>query len=283
MSSDTAEADPQAGNAANLAALCDALDQVRIARPAAVQVLTVVDDPNTDSPKVAATVELDPALTAQIMRLANSAFYGMSGRVGNTGFAVTVIGFSAVRSLAAMNATGLDDANQPTPAGFWRHAAASAAGCAAVAGRFGIPRNDAFAAGLLHDLGTALLHRFDPGAHAALLAEHGHDGRALRDAEAEVFGLGHDQAAARVLGAWRFPEAFVNAVGRHHESSANASPFDRVLMAGDLLAQLATGEQVLGEADTIALQLAGIEESELPELLAITAERCDEILATLPS
>ena len=48
----------------------------------------------------AGAIEVDPTFAAQIMRLANSAYYGMSGKVGNTGFAVSVIGFAAVRSMA---------------------------------------------------------------------------------------------------------------------------------------------------------------------------------------
>jgi len=121
-----------------LAELHKMLDSVIIARPAAVRVLAVVDDRNASAQKVAGAIEADPDFSAQIMRLANSAYYGMSGKIGNVGFGVAVIGFSAVRSLAALNATGLDQPDRPKPDGFWQHAAASAAGCAVVASRYGI-------------------------------------------------------------------------------------------------------------------------------------------------
>ena len=264
------------------------MEGVRIARPAAVHVLGVVDDPRADAPRVASAIELDPALTAQIMRLANSAFYGMSGRVGNTGFAVTVIGFSAIRSLAALNATGLDDPTTPKPAQFWAHAAAAAAGCSMVAAHFSVPRNDAFAAGLLHDLGGALLHRFDRDTHQRLLMEHGNDSVELRDAEADEFGLGHDAAAARVLGAWRFPELFVSAVARHHEPSELVSDFDRVVAGGNALAELASMSGEGADDGDPAAHLAvlaaiGIEGEVVAELVEQTAERAAEISATLPS
>ncbi len=226
---------------ADLAQLCDALDAVSIARPAAIQVLSVIDDPNADAPKVAAAVEGDPAFATQVMRLANSAFYGMSGRVSNTGFAVTVIGFSAIRSLAAVTATGLDRADRPKPDGFWFHAAATAAGCSVVAPRFGLAKGDAFAAGLLHDLGIALLHGYDTTAHQGLLALHGADGVALDAAELEAFGMGHSAAAARVLSAWRFPKTFVEAVAVHHgdPSSSDDGPIAQAVRVGDLLADAA--------------------------------------------
>ncbi len=294
--------------------LTRALDTMTIARPAAVQVLGIVDDPNATVPRLASAIELDPALTAQIMRLANSAFYGMSGRVGSASFAVTVIGFSAVRSLAAVNATGLDDPGVAKPARFWEHAAACAAGCSAVAPIFGIANGDAFAAGLLHDLGIALLHRFDPAAHSALITKWGHDGVALRDAEEVTLGLGHDEAAARVLRAWNFPDAMVDAIAMHHRPLEGAEPFTRLVAAGDGLAELAdlqreamltSGRPLIGDdsgeddvedeppAWSVAgdpacapvverLLTAGVPGDQIEALVTSTSLKAAEILASLP-
>ena len=264
-------------------ALCRTLDEVRIARPAAIQVISVVDDPNANAQKVAGTIESDPGLTAQIMKLANSAFYGVSGKVGNTGFAVTVIGFSAVRSLAAVNATGLDKPGVPIPADFWRHAACAAAGASAVAGIIGIPVGDAFASGLLHDLGSALIHGFDPAAHQLLLDEHGSDGFALRQAEEIAFGLGHDAVAARVLESWKFPEEFVTAVACHHVLPEAPSKFVRVVAAGDALAALIAENSIDGEDPTALLEQMGIPLDKVPELVESAAARAEDIMASLPS
>lgn len=259
--------------------LCAALDALTIERPAAVQVLSTVDDPRADAQKVAAAVELDPPFAAQILKLANSAYYGMSGRVGSAGFAVTVIGFSAVRSLAALHATGLESANRPKPEGFWTHAAGAAAGCSNVADRYGIAKGDAFAAGLLHDLGTALLHGFDPAGHRHLIEAHGHDGEGLAAAETRTYGLGHDAAAARVLGTWRFPEAFVQAVADHHRIERHEPPFVTAVRVGDLLAHLTERDD-----DTARAQLldAGIAPDEIDGLIELTARRTADILVSLP-
>lgn len=280
--------------------LTKALDEMTMARPAAVQVLSIVDDPNATVPRLAGAIELDPAFTTQIMRLANSAFYGMSGRVGNANFAVTVIGFSAVRSLAAVNATGLDSADVPKPQNFWEHAAATAAACAAVAPIYAIPNGDAFAAGLLHDLGTALLHRFDPAAHSALVAKWGSDGVALRDAEVATLGMGHDEAAARVLRAWNFPDAMVEAVTRHHFPLDGAEPFTKMVVAGDMISQLidahhaavgtvdgdATDPAIAPDPAIVAaretLVAAGIKEDQIDALVEATALKAYEVFASLP-
>jgi len=257
--------------------LCRALDSVSVAKPAAMRVLSVVDNPNANAQMLAGAIEVDPTFAAQIMRLANSAYYGMSGKVGNTGFAVSVIGFAAVRSMAAISATGLST-QSAIPDGFWRHAAGAAAGASLVAVRFGLPAADCFAAGLLHDVGTAFLHGFDQQGHLALIAEHGTDGAGLAAAEAERYGMGHDAAAAHVLATWKFPAPFVEAVARHHEVM-EGNPLASAVRMGDLLA---LQSEVVDEAVAGELVAAGLPIEEHEELVAATSERALEILSTLP-
>lgn len=260
------------------AELCRALDSLSVARPAAMRVLTVVDNPNTSARRVAEAIELDPTFAAQIMRLANSAYYGMSGRVGNTGFAVTVIGFAAVRSMAAMSASGISSAT-PMPDRFWMHAAAAGVGASLVAPHYGLVPADCLAAGLLHDLGAVFLHGFDRAQHRKLIAEHGRDGVGLAEAEAEAFGMSHDAAAAHVLASWKFPPSFVEAVAWHHRATAG-HPLATAVRVGDLLAHIADG--TADATATTDLVLAGIPVEDHEELVAATSERADEILATLP-
>ncbi|NLA34429.1 MAG: HDOD domain-containing protein [Actinobacteria bacterium] len=252
------------------------LDGIALAQPAAVSVLTLVDNANTTTPQLAAAIECDPTFTAQVMRLANSAYYGLSGRVGNTSFAITVVGFAAVRSLAAMNAAGLTGSNT-VPDGFWAHAAAAAAGASAVASALGVVAADCFAAGLLHDVGIAFLHSLYPDRYPALLAEHGAHSDTLCDAERHEFGMSHAEVAAYVLETWRFPPQFVAAV-RHHHGDVN-DPFSRAVILGEALALSTVGANP--HAETL-LTDAGIVGAERDELIAYTAERAEEVLSSLP-
>jgi HD-like signal output (HDOD) protein len=268
----------------DLDALHRSLDSVSVARPAAAHVLAVVDDPTASAQRVAASAELDPVFAAQLIKLANSAYYGMSGRVGNTSFAVTVIGFSAVRSLAALSASGLDATGKPKPEGFWLHAAAAAAGCSSVAAHFGLVTGDAFAAGLLHDLGLALLHAFDRDLHQSLIDRWGADAAALNAAEATAFGLSHAAAASRVLAAWRFPDDFVAAVAGHHGDEPPATPLAAAVRIGDVLAHARDRDaDGLTPQECEQLTAAGIREDQWEDLLESTRLRTTEITASLPS
>lgn len=125
------------------------------------------------------------------------------------------------------------------PANFWEHAARVAAGASLVARYRGLPPGDAFSAGLLHDLGRALLFRHDPQQYQELETLHGVDTLAMCAAEREAFGLDHAEAAAMVLEQWRLPHALVDAVRLHHH------PFDdvdgrvaRFVLVGEALAEL---------------------------------------------
>lgn len=258
---------------------------------AAMRVLWLADDPNSSSDDLAAVVSADPALTTRIMRMANSAYYGLSGKVKSSAFAITVLGFSTVRSLAAAAAAGVMGDDKAIPAGFWNHAAASATAASLVAHRVSAPRADAFSLGLLHDLGRSILHRLDPDLYTSVCDSVFQTGVTLRQAERAAYGIDHAQAAARVLKAWRFADDFIEALANHHEDPSMArTPLARAIVGGEALARVAmasTEEQpgygpdaeATDEPDqAAALAIAGID-ADAVDALATQVRREAEALA----
>lgn len=206
----------------------------------ALRVLHVADDTKSSAADLAEAVAVDPVLTAQAMRLANSAYYGLSRRVRSAEFAVSVLGFATIRSLAASFAAGTLHKGVRLPEHFWGHAAATAVGTAFVSTRLEVNRAEAFSLGLLHDLGGALLCRHDPGGYAFVEAdEAARDSRRSMLVERDVLGIDHADAGAVVLEAWRFPAAIVDAIAAHHDHpTAHDSKQRRALAAGQALAEL---------------------------------------------
>lgn len=225
-------------------ALIEELERLPAQPSIAMRVVWIADDPSSSAKDLAGAISADPSLTARLLRLANSAYYGLSGRVANVGFAVTVIGFPTVRAMAAATASGLFDGEQgPTaPPGFWEHAVSVATACSTLADRIGIRAADAFSLGLLHDLGSALLFRSDPERFLGVVERAREDRIPLSLLERQVFGIAHDDAAARVFSAWRFPADFVVAVGSHHGPvDPTANSFARLLRAAEaVVARLPT-------------------------------------------
>jgi putative nucleotidyltransferase with HDIG domain len=211
-----------------------------------MRVVSVADKPNSSARDLSGALSLDPSLTARVLRLANSAYYGLSRRVADVSFAVTVVGFPTIRAMAAATASGLFESGTRTvPGGFWEHSVATAAACSTLAGRAGVRAPEAFALGLLHDLGSALLFRIGPERYDSLLADVHNANASIVELERDVYGMGHDEAGARVFAAWRFPEEFVEAVELHHSCSGDQAatvltPYGRVLMAAEAVASRLT-------------------------------------------
>jgi putative nucleotidyltransferase with HDIG domain len=181
----------------------------------AMRVLWIADDPRATAPLLANTLEQDPALTARVLRIANSAYFSPGTRVTNVPRAVVTVGFATVRALAAGAVTGLDD-GQRLPERFWEHSAEVAHATGLVARHFGVGANDGFAAGLLHDLGEGIMCRTAPDVWAEVAEATATDTPERLEVERERFGADHAEVAERILRAWHLPESLSDAVRSHH-------------------------------------------------------------------
>lgn len=212
------------------------VDMLTARSGAAAHVLAVADDPNSSSVDLARAIGTDPALTSRTLALANSAYYGLSRRVATTEFAVAVVGFTTVRALALTLAAGLDGADA-VPDGFWEQATTAATAASLVGPMLGAPSADAFCVGLLHTLGTALLHKVAPP--AALCLPDPPDCAAFERAEIETYGIGHADLAARALASWHFPAPMCAVIAEHHNDVLpDADPMTRTLQVSRVLTTL---------------------------------------------
>ncbi len=205
----------------------------------AMRVLWLVDDPRMDAPSLATSIELDPMLTARLLRVANAAFYSPRSRVTNVSRAVVSVGFATVQALAAASVSGIDE-DAELPDRFWQHAAEVAHAASLVARHFGVGANDAFAAGLLHDMGEAVMCRIDPVAWKELAAYTPVYSEERLAAEREVFGESHVEVVAHILRAWHLPETLTAAVGAHH-AEGSPTPLAGALTCGAAFADLVCG------------------------------------------
>jgi len=246
---------------------------------AAAKVLVLADDPDASAKDLARALGTDPVFAARVLRVANSTYYGLSGRVSTLPFAVSVVGFQAVRSLAVVAAAGLDDPDGAPP-GFWRSAALAATAAELVAPLVGADPGDAFSVGLLHMIGSALLHQHQPIEHVCLPQPV--------DAEAELaderhrYGVAHDELGARVLTAWHFPEHLCALIGRHHEAALpHAAPLDRALALARILADGLLLSELPGPS--VLAQLSWLTEGRLgePDVAGIVERIGDRSVALL--
>jgi HD-like signal output (HDOD) protein len=188
------------------------IDTMAAQRPVAAQIVSVANSDDTDARQLSKILAADVALAGRVMKLANSAFFGMRGRVTSLQFAVTVVGFTTVRTMATVALTELDDESR-LPEDFWKVTTCVALAGSTLAPRFGERAPEALCIGLLAQMGAALLHHNDQEGYGRLCAEEPtFVGR--RSAETRRYGIHALRLSAVALEQWGFPPAFVSSMKR---------------------------------------------------------------------
>jgi HD-like signal output (HDOD) protein len=183
------------------------IDTMAASRPVAAQLVSMANSDEASAKELAGILATDVALASRVMKLANSAFYGMRGRVTSLQFAVTVVGFATVRTMATVALTDLDDESR-LPEDFWEASTTLALAASTLAPRFAERTQDALCLGLLAQLGVALLHHNDPEGYAELWAgERSFSGR--RHAEVQRYGISALRLTSVALEQWSFPSGMV--------------------------------------------------------------------------
>lgn len=210
----------------------------------------------------AAKISRDQALTAKLLRLANSSFYGRGRQVRSVAEAITVLGLRTVRD--AVTAAGLAGSFGRHPGfdhdAFWRHSLGSALCAQVLATELGRDDADlAFTVGLLHDIGRlALASAFAPAYAEVEQWRHDKD-CPLGDAEYAVLGIDHAEVGKLIARQWNFAPAIVDAIHQHHVPPVSAG-------------LTLTGIAHVADAIAHALGLAGdVDESVPPLVLPVWA------------
>jgi len=251
---------------------------------AAMQLLSLLNDPDAQARDIAQIIEADPSMTTRLMTLANSAFFAVRSPATNAWAAVMVVGFNVVRALAASGTLGLTSNGSDMPKGFFDHSIASAAGASVVAREAGMRPADAFSAGLLHDVGGALLFRAARSRWQETVVTDGDGYHTSLRAERTVFGAGHDELGAEVLSYLHFPPSIVDIVLRHNEDpDLIEERLTSVVIAGIALAEADGTGSTSQPIDNMAhaLETAGISVSKIPELTASLRDEVGELQALL--
>ncbi len=213
----------------------------------AMQVLKLADDPNASARSVAESISVDVALTTRVLRIANSAYYGMTRKISTVNEAVILLGMQSLRSLALAAAT-YDTLKKELPgysmsAGdLWKHSISCGITSQIVAKRTGKVRaEEAFVAGLLHDVGKVILNVYVGSQFDTILALVDLDEMPFYEAERSVLGFDHAEVGGRVGDKWNLPANLCAAIRGHHRLSDGAE--DPTLAAAVHVAnQLCTAE-----------------------------------------
>jgi HD-like signal output (HDOD) protein/CheY-like chemotaxis protein len=193
-----------------------------------VAVTTALRSPETPTTTIGDLIAQDMGMCAKVLQLANSAFFGLSCRVSGPQQAVALIGVENLKALVLSAQVFSDLGNKSTQElGFlWSHSMATASFSKAIARVQMSPRevvDNAFAAGLLHDVGRLVLASAFGAEYQQVLERAARPGTLLAGCEADAFGCTHNGVGAYLLGLWGLGDSIVEAVAWHHHP-AQAEP-----------------------------------------------------------
>jgi putative nucleotidyltransferase with HDIG domain len=202
------------------------VDQLGVFPAVAERIRQTADDPKSTLHDLEQVVALDPNLSGQMLRVANSPFYGMNRRVGSLKQAIFILGFQATRDMAmALAMLSMDRSSTPEMNGLWSHAIRSGVAGRLIAENLGWRDSSVtFVGSLLHDIGKFLLYAVDEVGYGKMLALHPHGGDELLKLEQTRFSFDHCELGAACLADWNLPNSMVEAVRAHHHPSTYALP-----------------------------------------------------------
>ncbi len=197
-----------------------------------------LQDDMTDALDIARIIESDPSLAAKTLKAVNSAYYGFSSDVSSLPEAVARLGFNRISELCTTLAVIKlfeGGSKQLDHKQFWKHCLTVAFATRVIVRTVGlsgdVTEDEAYVAGLLHDIGTLVLDQFFPEEYAQTREESAKDGTPLADTERRVLGIDHGGIGSQMLRRWDLPESIVVAVSCHHRPENAQGDFHTLVQA----------------------------------------------------
>ncbi|MEQ9320957.1 MAG: HDOD domain-containing protein [Polyangiaceae bacterium] len=194
---------------------------------ATLNTLRLLRDPTRTAEEIAESIEANPGVVVRLLRMVNSAAYGLAQRVEGVSHAVSLLGRGKVESVVVAIAVkgSVDASSGPLPR-FWQLAAARATIARGLAELIHPQtQSEAFVAGLLQDMAMPLLLQARPAEYRPMIESWQRDPREeLTDLERKHFGWDHSEVGASVAHHWELPDPLIDAIGAHHLGTSMVPP-----------------------------------------------------------
>lgn len=252
----------------------------------ATKVMELVRDPDTGVKDLEDVISKDPALTARVLRIANSAMFGLRAQVSTVSRAIVVLGFNTLRSIvlaASTQALYRTKGSRFKDRILWEHSLAVALASRSIARHIEFPAaEEAFVAGLIHDIGKVVLDANLGDRYQQVIERVYNDGESFSEAETSVFGFDHSEVGALVVKKWTLAPELEEAVRLHHrpgEATIDPKLCAIVDLGNRLCMKLEIGPEKRADMDLPSVESAGalgLGAVELEEILGNLRETIEE-------
>ncbi len=213
------------------------------ALPAIVtQVLSITSDPESSANNLMEAILPDQSMCAAILKVANSAFYGLPREISTIEQAVVILGQEEIKNIvlgkaifASFPKVKKEHRNQIGL--FWEHAYTCALAARVMAPQFNLTASELFIAGLIHDIGKIAMLMAFPNNYPLLHDLNNPSYSSGIDKETSDYGISHDQVGLKLAEQWFLPEQLIMAIGYHHnpQEAPSHNKFPLIVQAADSL------------------------------------------------
>ena len=194
-----------------------------------LKITELVNNPRTSAKDIARIITDDQVLTARLLKLVNSSFYGFPQRISTVNTAIVLLGFDAIRSLLLTTSVfdlfaGRNKKSKQDQEKFWDHSLGCAVGAKVIGNYLRHDKiEELFVAGLLHDIGKIVEMLYLPDEFAKVVATINKTNILMLTAEEKVLGYDHADIGKLLAGKWNLPIKLVQVIAHHHQPAAAGS------------------------------------------------------------
>lgn len=247
-----------------------------------VKLNDLMKDPNVSAKEVGQLISYDPAITAKILRIVNSSFYGFPNRITTITHAIVILGFNTIRNIVfssfVFDAFKGDGETAYDRREFWKHSIACGSAAKVIAGRIGERLlEEYFVRGLLHDIGKIILDQYLHETFVEILTLVHDKQMLIRDAEIEILGVDHSDLGFKLLERWGLSAGLSESILYHHrpaEAEQEKRKAASVIHVADILSRAmlvgSGGDSRIPVVDDIAWAELDLPTSEFASLMRET-------------
>jgi putative nucleotidyltransferase with HDIG domain len=256
--------------------------------------LKLTNDPRSSAIDISRVISYDPAFTARVLRMANSAYYGFARKVTTVSDAIVILGYETLKSVVLaltlqkfydreIKGYGLEKGDM------WKHSVGCALAARMIATKVKYKSvEEAFVGGLLHDVGKIILNQFVRDELDKIIELSSTEGLSFSEAEKKILGFDHQDIGAKVADKWNFNEKIVEAIKQHHrpQKAIRDPELTAIVHVADFIClSLGLGigsDGLLYPLKKEALQILKLDEPEIDNLIFSAyniTEEIDKILS----
>jgi putative nucleotidyltransferase with HDIG domain len=216
------------GSVTKLEDLINRAGDMKVLPSVARKVMEMVERDDVSGNQLAEAISKDQALSAHLLKAANSALFGLPREITTVLMAVNVLGFKNTRDMTIMAATrGVYKRFGITEKMLWTHSISAAIGAKTIASRYApFVRDDAFICGLLHDVGKVILNNECPDLFSQVMMRTYNEGETSVRAESAVFGYTHTEVGGAITAKWNYPKVISTIILQHHRDEETRPPME---------------------------------------------------------